>query len=101
MLIYNITFHVANSVENQWLNWIKNTQIPFLLQSGLLFDPQLTRILNDQQEDGKSYALQVKCNDMQLLTKWHNLYSADFQKNCTDAFRQDLLFFATVLEIIP
>jgi len=100
MLIYNITFHVPNSIECEWLKWIKDTQIPFILESELLFDPQLTRILNDQQEEGKSYALQVKCNDMLTLTTWHKLHSANFQRNCTNAFGQQILFFATVLEII-
>ena len=100
MLIYNITFHLAESIENQWLNWVKETQIPFLLESGLLFEPQLTRILNDQQDGGKSYALQVKCNDIQSLTKWHKIHSATFQQHCDIAFKQDILFFTTVLEIV-
>jgi hypothetical protein len=101
MLIYNITFLVSESVETMWLNRVKHELIPFMVSSGHLSEPQHARILADSGQEGISYSLQFKVENMETLSEWHNRYSDLFAKKCEELFQQEVLFFSTVLELIP
>lgn len=101
MLIYNITFLVSERMEKKWLVWVKEEHIPFMISSGQLTDPQLARILADTGQEGISYSIQFKVENMEVLKDWHHKFSDTFNIQCEKHFGQEVLFFSTVLELIP
>lgn len=101
MLIFNITFLVSDQALNQWLEWVNNDHIPFMLESGKLQQPQIARVLSDNGQEGTSYAVQFYVKDMETLNQWHQHFGDEFQRKCAENFSQDeVMFFSTVLEIV-
>jgi hypothetical protein len=100
MLIFNITFLVADKVADKWLQWVNNTLIPDMLASGYFTEPQLAKVLGNHGQDGTSYAVQYHVADMDILENWHREHGSVMERNCASLFGEDVLLFTTVLELI-
>lgn len=100
MLIFNTTYKVSGSQNENWLNWIKEQHIPFMMSSGDFSKPQTTKIVGSEDNEGISYSVQFHIYDMTTLIQWHKEFATSFQNNCKAAFGEDVSFFSTVLEIV-
>ena len=100
MLIFNTTFLVSNALYESWMSWIKESHIPFVLQSGMFTKPQLAKVYSHEDQDGSSYSLQFHVEDLETLEKWHLQYAKTFEQNFANKFGSEIVFFASILEII-
>jgi hypothetical protein len=100
MLIYNITFLVADKVSQQWLQWVNDSHIPEMVASGYFTEPRLAKVLSDHGQEGTSYAVQYHIADMQELGVWRRKFGSAMERNCASLFGEDVLLFTTVLELI-
>ncbi len=101
MLIFNITFLVSDRMAPKWRDWVYASHIPFVMESGYFSKPQVAKVLNDNGQDGTSYAVQYHIADMSMLEQWQQQHAAQMQQVCNAAFGQEVLFFTTVLELLP
>lgn len=100
MLIFNITFLVADKVADKWLQWINETHIPNMISSGYFTEPRLAKVLSDHGQEGTSYAVQFYIEDILVLETWKQKFNAEMERDCAMIFGEDVLLFTTVLEII-
>ena len=57
MILYNVTVNIDNDVREEWLQWMKETHIPEMMDTGLFLESRLSRILAEE-EGGSSYEVQ-------------------------------------------
>lgn len=100
MLIFNTTYKVSGKVNDNWISWIKETHIPFMLETSSFSQAQITKIVGSEDEEGTSYSVQFHIADMNTLMSWHKENASAFQNNCYNEFGSDVSFFSTVLELI-
>lgn len=100
MLIFNTTYQVTTNHTDNWIQWIKTEHIPFMLQSEVFIEPQITKIVGSEDETGTSFSVQFKINDMDALVLWHNQYATIFQDKVSSKFGTEVVFFSTVLELL-
>lgn len=100
MLIFNTTYKVATDVYDEWLKWINEYHIPFMLGSGSFSHPQVARVIGSDDEQGGSYSVQFQIVDMNELKTWHKNNAVEFQNRCYENFGSNVIFFTTVLELI-
>lgn len=100
MLIFNTTFLVSDALYESWMSWIKETHIPFVLQSGMFTKAQLAKVYSQESQDGTSYSLQFNVADLETLENWHLQYAKTFEENFAKKFGNEVVFFASILEII-
>lgn len=100
MLIFNTTFVVSDKMHDKWMKWVREQHLPFMLESDILSKPQIAKIMGVEEQDGTSYSVQFHVKDMNDLEKWHVQYAQKFELQFSQKFGSEVLFFATVLEII-
>ena len=100
MLIFNTTFLVADRVHGAWLKWVREEHIPFMLSSEMFSKPQIAKVFSAEEQDGTSYSVQFHIADMPTLENWHIEYAKEFEQNFSKKFGTEVIFFATVLELI-
>jgi len=100
MLIFNTTFLVSDHVSGQWIKWIREEHIPFMLASKTFSKPQLAKVYTQEDQEGTSYSLQFHVADLHTLENWHIEYAKTFEKQFAEKFGTKVVFFATILEII-
>ncbi|MEX2595447.1 MAG: DUF4286 family protein [Salibacteraceae bacterium] len=99
MIIYNVTVKVENDIHEDWINWMRETHIPDVMATGKFIEHQFAKVLVDD-EDGITYAVQYKCQDMETLTAYYEEYAPELQKEHTERFKDKFVAFRTLLEVV-
>ena len=100
MLIFNTTYLVSDKMHGVWNKWVREHLIPFMTGSNYFTQPQIAKVYTQEEQEGTSFSVQFHIADLAALEDWNNRYGAEFQKNCSEKFGTEVLFFSTVLEIM-
>ncbi len=99
MLIYNTTFQVDEEVTSNFLIWIQECYIPEVNKSGELKNPRLCKILSHRDE-GSSFSLQWEVENSTILHQWHTKLGSKLNEEITNLFKDKVVGFPTLMEII-
>lgn len=64
MIIYNETFVIETSDEQEWLQWIKQEHIPAAMATGCFSNFNILTVL-DSPNEGVTYCIQYITDDLQ------------------------------------
>ena len=99
MIIYNVTVVIDDSVEQEWLNWMKETHIPDVMNTGYFLDNKICKILAES-EGGISYAIQYTCKNMEDLEEYQREHASRLQKEHSSKYDGQFAAFRTLLEVV-
>ena len=95
MLVYNTTFHVE--MEDARLN---EYYIPEVEKLGLLKNPRILRILSHQEQDSECFSLQWEVENSAELHRWHTQQGAGLNSEMMKVFKDKVIGFPTLMEVI-
>ena len=61
---------------------------------------QTSKVYANEEQEGESFSVQYHVAGLDELEQWHLKYAAEFQSNFRSKFGEEVIFFATVLEIM-
>ena len=99
MIIYNVTVIIIKEAEEEWLQWMKKVHIPDVMNTGLFLENHISRILDDNEE-GTSYAIQYKLNDMATFQAYQEKFAPALQKEHTERYKNRYVAFRTLMEVV-
>ena len=99
MIIYNITTKVHPAVDAAWLQWQRLENIPDMMATGFFISYQLCRLLEQDDSDGNTYALQYTTTAAQHQQYMH-LQAAMMQQKAVEKWRDAVISFSSVLQVI-
>lgn len=99
MLIYNTTYHTSDKVHDNFLIWLRESYIPEVEKCGILKLPRLCRILS-HHEEGTAYSLQWEVEDSAALHRWHMAQGVKFNEEIKQIFKNEVVGFPTLMEVI-
>ncbi len=100
MLIYNTTFHVDDSVVNDYISYMKSFYIPEAQENGFLLFSCFARIQSQYEDSGVSFSLQFKVKNSDTLIYWQQNMGMELTGKLNGKFGNKVLSFSTVLEEI-
>ena len=100
MVIYNVTTHVESSVEESWLNWMKEKHLPEMLATKKFKAARIFKIISENDKGGVSYAAQYHCDNKKSLEQYLNHFAAKIREDALNKFGDRILSFRTELELI-
>lgn len=100
MIIYNVTTHVANSISNEWLAWMKATHIPEVMQTGCFAKFQMIRMMESDDTEGVTYAVQYYAESKANYNRYIEIYAAPLRKAAIDKWGDKTISFRTLMEIV-
>ena len=100
MIIYNVTISIDKDVENHWLDWMKNTHIPDVMQKELFIDCKISRVLEEGVAGGHTYAIAYSCKNMHDYKKYHNKFASKLQAEHRNKFPGKFVAYRTLLEVV-
>lgn len=99
MILYNVTVKIKNEVKDDWLQWMKETHIPDVMNTGLFEEHKLLRIF-DEDTDGSTYAIQYFCKDMDTFNKYQADHAKALQADHMKRYDKQYMAFRTLMEVI-
>lgn len=100
MLIYNTTYHVEMADVRNFVIWLNEYYIPEAEKSGELKNPRILRILSHKEQDSECFSVQWEVADSATLHHWHTLCGAHLNEELMKTFKDKVIGFPTLMEVI-
>jgi len=98
--IYNVTVAVDSSVEAQWKEWMLNTHIPEVMETGMFKSYLFTEVFPEQEQEHPSYSIQYRASDLESIKLYMQMYAPELRDKSLKAWGNQALAFRTLLEVI-
>lgn len=100
MIIYNITMQVEWSIHDEWLEWLLEEQIKSVLDTGLFTHHRLVRLLEVEETEGPTYALQYFTGSLQQYHQFKHEHAEKMERRSQLKWGDRFISFGTVMETI-
>ncbi|MBV8254534.1 MAG: DUF4286 family protein [Chitinophaga sp.] len=100
MIIYNITIKVATGIHPQWMHWMREVQIPAMMETGLFHDYRMCRLLEQDDSEGPTYAIQYFTDSMENYNTFMAEHSGTMRQRGYEMFGDQFIAFGTVMQAI-
>ena len=97
MIVYNVTVKVELAIHELWVRWMKEDHIPKVLETGCFTDYKFYRIMEDNQSDGMTYAVQYFTPEISSFFDYQAKYAEGLQKESRDTWQDKYTAFRTLL----
>lgn len=99
MITYNVTINIEESVNDEWLVYMKEEHIPDVMNTGCFESYTINKVLTRQaDEEGMTYAIQYHCKSMSDYENYQSNHAPSLQKDHTEKFGGKFVAFRTLLE---
>ncbi len=100
MILYNITTKVHNTIDAAWLQWQRDEHIPEVMASGFFSDYKLLHLLEHDDEEGKTYAVQYTALSADAYRQYISLCAMQLRKKTLNKWKDAAISFHSALEVI-
>ncbi|MDO4180429.1 MAG: DUF4286 family protein [Bacteroidales bacterium] len=100
MLIYNTTFQTEVGDARNFVIWLNECYIPEVENLGMLRNPRLVQILSHKEPDSECFSLQWEVEDSATLHRWHTQQGMRLNEEMMKVFKDKVVGFPTLMEVI-
>lgn len=100
MFIYNVTIKVSHDIHEDWLSWLKDEHIPEVLSTGCFNDAAILRLLEVDDGEGPTYAVQYKAESKAAYNLYVNKYASMLRQKSFDKWGDQFIAFRSVMQIV-
>jgi hypothetical protein len=101
MIIYNVTINIEDDVHDQWLNWMKQEHLPQVMATQMFLEYKMLRLISRQEDEtGKTYAIQYLCESMEKYEAYQSKFAPALQAETKKLFDGKFVAFRTILELV-
>lgn len=100
MYIYNVTTYVHWSIHAAWLVWMREVHIPAIIDTGSFDSYQLVRLLETDETDGPTYAVQYFSATKEAYQGFVLEHEARFFEENRSKWGERCLTFRSVMEVV-
>ncbi|HVZ26185.1 MAG TPA: DUF4286 family protein, partial [Sediminibacterium sp.] len=75
MMLYNVTTHVQHAIAADWLQWMQESHIPAVMQTGCFRDYRILKLLETDESEGLTFAVQYTIDDKELYESYLRLHA--------------------------
>jgi hypothetical protein len=98
-ILYNITLGVSEQIHQEWLEWMKQTHIPEVLQTGMFLSARLLKV-NSDHISTPTYAVQYLCESIERYAEYQRIFGPALQETHQRKYGEHAHAIRTVLEIV-
>lgn len=88
------------SIEQEWLDWMRSKHIKEVLATKLFKSARLSKILSHQEPNQISYSVQYLCENQEKLKAYYQGFATDLRKESAALFKDKIHVFRTELELV-
>lgn len=99
MIQYNQTVNIESSVEADWLQWMKEEQIPDILATGMFITAHIFRLLDIEESEGTAtYAVQLLTETKEHLDIYQIKYEPALDQGHEQRYGNKAVSFRTMMK---
>lgn len=100
MTILNITIKISWEIHEQWKSWLLKEYVPAILATSLFERYQFVHLLEMDDEDGLTYALQLYAPNGEQINVYRKHHLQEFDSKAYELWGDRMVSFLSVMEVI-
>ena len=100
MIVYNVTVKIDGAAAGDWLSWMRREHIPEVIATGMFVGYRLLRIMDDEEDDGLTYAVQYTSASQAQFDTYLRSYAADLQRKHKEKFGTHYVAIRTLMQVV-
>src|SRR5688572_20542310 len=100
MIIYNVTIKVAAAIHDKWLQWLQEEHVPEVVDTGCFTHAVITRLLEIDDSEGPTYAIQYHSESKALYNRYIEKYAGEMRKKSFARWGDQFIAFRSVMQIV-
>src|SRR3982751_1269114 len=96
-IIYNVTLKVDAQIADAWFEWMMREFIPKVLNTGCFFDYTILKLLDIDDAEGPTYAVQYHAESKADYNRFIELHSSKMQKLSFEKWGDSFIAFRSVM----
>jgi hypothetical protein len=100
MIQYNVTVKIDRRVHDEWIRWMLEHHIPEVLGTGLFTENTVSRMLEEDDEEGITYAFQYYLRSLDDYRTYLQSHAPALQKDHRERYEGQFVAFRTVMEVV-
>lgn len=97
MIVYNVTIKIDLDIVRDWQGWMLERHIPDVMATGCFVDFRLLRLMEENQMDGFTFAVQYRAESMGQLRTYQKEHAERLQAEHTQRYEGKFVAFRTIL----
>jgi len=97
MIIYSVEISVKKDIHQEWVNWMRETHIPDVMQTNLFLEFKFFKNLNSKQ---LTYTIQYRLQNMKNYLKYIDRFADGLQKDHNQKFKNKFSAKREILTIL-
>ena len=100
MFIYNVTIKVKAQIHEEWLTWLQEIHIPEVLETGCFNDATILQLLEIDDTEGPTFAIQYKAESKAAYTQYIEIYAGPLRQKSFDKWGDAFIAFRSFMQIV-
>ena len=100
MYIYNVTTNIDETIQAEWLQWMKEKHIPEMLATGKFSNAKMSQVLINEEMGGITYSVQYTTDSLETLQEYYNEYAPKLRDESMKLFKDKFVAFRTEMKVI-
>jgi hypothetical protein len=101
MILYNVTINLDESLEREWVQWMKNEHIPEVMQTGKFVEYKMFKVITRQpDETGVTYSIQYFAKTLADYESYNKDFGPALKMKTMQKYGERLAAFRTLLETV-
>jgi hypothetical protein len=100
MILYNVTIKVHASIQQEWLQWLKEIHVQEILKTECFTHYKILRILEIDDTEGPTYAIQYFAESKSLYNRYIEKYAAEMRNKSFLKWGDKFIAFRSVMQIV-
>jgi hypothetical protein len=100
MFIYNVTANIDESIQHEWLKWMKEKHIPAMLNTGKFSKAKMCQVLVHEEMGGITYSVQYTTDSIETLHMYYKEDASKLRDEAMQLFKDKFVAFRTELKVI-
>lgn len=99
MILYNVTVSIDERIHLEWLDWMRSTHIPDVLETGCFIEGRISRV-HGEEDGGMTFAISYVAPSQEKYDEYVEKYASALQKEHSDRYDGRFAAFRTILTIL-
>lgn len=99
MILYNVTVSIDANIHEEWLEWMRKTHIPQVMETGCFLESRISRV-NGEEEGGMTFAVTYLSPTEELFSTYEKEHAPLLQADHASRYQGKFAAFRTTLSVI-
>jgi len=100
MIVYNVTIKITNAIHTGWLQWLKEEHVPEVIQTGCFTHAVILRLLEIDDTEGPTYAIQYFAESKALYNNYIDMHSGLMRRKSFDKWGDQFIAFRSAMQVV-